>query len=172
MQVIETERLILRQMIVKDAAFILDLLNQPAFLRFIGDRGVRSLEEAEKYIRNGPLDSYERLGFGLYLVELKDGGLPAGICGLIKREALEDVDLGFAFLPQFWSKGYAFESAAAVMLYAREVLKLKRIVAIVTPDNERSVRLLERLGLNFERRLILPGDSKELKLYAFKTEMT
>jgi ribosomal-protein-alanine N-acetyltransferase len=168
MKVIETERLILRRIKVADAAFILDLLNQPSFLRFIGDRGVRSLADAEKYIRLGPLDSYARLGFGLYRVELKDGRAPAGICGLIKRETLEDVDIGFAFLPQFWSKGYAFESASAVMAYAREVLKLKRVLAIVAPDNEASIKLIEKLGMKFERPITWPGDDKELKLYALE----
>jgi RimJ/RimL family protein N-acetyltransferase len=166
MKVIETKRLILRRLSTGDAAFILELLNQPSFLRFIGDRGVRSLNEAEKYLRQGPLDSYARLGFGLYRVELKNGHAPAGICGLIKRENLEDVDIGYAFLPQFWSQGYACEAASAVMAYAREVLKLNRVVAIVAPDNERSIRVLEKIGLSFERLLIWPGSGEELKLYA------
>jgi [ribosomal protein S5]-alanine N-acetyltransferase len=168
MKVIETERLILRRLSTGDAAFILALLNQPSFLRFIGDRGVRSIDDARKYIRRGPLESYARLGFGLYRVELKDGRLPIGICGLIKRETLEAVDLGYAFLPQFWSKGYACEAAAAVVAYAREVLKLKRVLAIVAPDNERSIRVLEKVGMKFERLMIWPGDSKELKLYALE----
>ena len=166
MKVIETERLVLRKLSIEDSAFILDLLNQPSFLRFIGDRGVRSIDDAEKYLLQGPMDSYARQGFGLYLAELKDGHIPAGICGLIKREALDDIDIGFAFLPQFWSKGYAFEASSAVMAYARDVLKLNRVVAIVAPDNERSIRVLERIGLNFERVMIWPGSGEELKLYA------
>jgi [ribosomal protein S5]-alanine N-acetyltransferase len=166
MNVIETERLILRRLSIEDASFILELLNQPSFLRFIGDRGVRTIKDAEKYILQGPMDSYERLGFGLYLTELKDSLASIGICGLIKRDALNDIDIGFAFLPQFWSKGYAFEAASAVMVYGRDVLKLSRIVAIVSPDNERSIRVLEKIGFKFESKMRLSEDSPELNLYA------
>jgi RimJ/RimL family protein N-acetyltransferase len=166
MNVIETERLILRRLSIEDASFILELLNQPSFLRFIGDRGVRTVNDAEKYILQGPMDSYERLGFGLYLTELKDSLASIGICGLIKRDALNDIDIGFAFLPQFWSKGYAFEAASAVMVYGREALKLNRIVAIVSPGNERSVKVLERMGFKFESTVRLSEDSPELNLYA------
>jgi RimJ/RimL family protein N-acetyltransferase len=127
--------LILRRLETGDAEFILALLNDPSFLRFIGDKGVRTVDDAREYISNGPLASYERFGFGLYLTERKDDGVPIGICGLLKREALKDVDVGFAFLPRFWSKGYAFESASAVMAYGRNVLGLS-IVAIISPDNE------------------------------------
>lgn len=115
--VIETERLLLCRLTGDDAPFILELLNQPSFLRYIGDKGVRTLDHAREYIRKGPADSYERRGFGLYLVKLRDGAVPIGICGLVKRDALEDVDVGFAFLPAFWSQGYALESASAVMIY-------------------------------------------------------
>jgi RimJ/RimL family protein N-acetyltransferase len=169
MYVIETERLILRRLSVEDASFILELLNQPSFLRFIGDRGVRTINDAEKYILQGPMDSYERLGFGLYLTELKDSLASIGICGLIKRDALNDIDIGFAFLPQFWSKGYAFEAASAVMVYGREVLKLNRIVAIVSPDNERTIKVLEKIGFKFESIMRLSEDSQELKMYASET---
>src|SRR5580700_8038038 len=128
--VTETERLILRRLSTDDDAFILELLNEPSFLQNIGDRGVRTLEDARGYILKGPVASYERFGFGLFLVALKETAVPLGICGLLKRDALEDVDIGFAFLPRFWSQGYAFESAAAVMAFGREALGIRRVVAI------------------------------------------
>ena len=165
MKVLETDRLILRWLSTDDAAFILELLNEPSFLQYIGDKGVRTLEDARNYILNGPVDMYARLGFGLYLTELKESGSPLGICGLIKRDGLEDVDIGFAFLPRFWAKGYAYESAAAVLAYAKDVLGLKRIVAITSPDNHASGRLLEKLGLRFERMMRLSEDAEEVRLF-------
>lgn len=165
MYVIETARLDIRELSVDDHEFILRLLNEPSFLQFIGDRGVRNPDDARRYLVNGPVASYERHGFGLYLVELKEGGIPIGMCGLIKRESLADVDVGFAFLPQFWSKGYASESASAVMAHARGALGLGRIVAIVSPDNAGSIRVLEKLGFVFERMIQLPGDEVEIKLF-------
>lgn len=164
--VLETARLALRRLCLDDAGFILGLLNQPSFLRFIGDKGVRDIEDARTYLRKGPLDSYERFGFGLYLVLLRDGGVPIGMCGLLKRESLEDVDLGFAFLPEHWSQGYAFESAAAVVAYATRQLGLGRVVAVTTPDNRASIRVLEKLGLRFERMVRLSEGAAELRLYA------
>ncbi len=149
-----------------DAEFILKLVNEPSFLRFIGDKGVRKHADAVKYIQTGPLASYERFGFGLYLVELKETGVPIGMCGLVKRDSLPDVDVGFAFLPAFWSKGYAFEAAAAVKYYARSVLSITRLVAITNPDNESSIKLLEKIGLRFERMIRLSEDASEIKLFA------
>ena len=166
MTVVETERLTLRRLELGDAEFILGLLNDPSFLRFIGDKGVRTLDDAREYISNGPVASYERFGFGLYLTERKEDRVPIGICGLLKRESLKDVDMGFAFLPQFWSKGYAFESASAVMAYGRNVLGLTRIVAVTSPDNGASIRLLEKLGLKFESMARLSEDSPEIRLFA------
>lgn len=164
-KVIETDRLILRRLSTGDAEFILELLNEPSFLRFIGDKGVRTIEDARDYILNGPVDMYNRLGFGLYLTELKKDGVPIGICGLIKRDSLEDVDIGFAFLPKFWAKGYAYEAASAVMAYGKNVLGFKRIVAITSPDNDASGRLLEKLGMRFERMIRLSKDADEVRLY-------
>ena len=166
MKVLETERLILRRLSVDDGAFILGLLNDPAWLRFIGDKGVRNLEDARNYIVTGPMDMYARLGFGLYLTERKSDAAPIGICGLIKRDALEDVDIGFAFLPDFRGKGYAREAAAAVMEHARSAFGLGRLVAITSPGNEASIRLLEKLGLRFEATVSLAGDSYDVSLYA------
>jgi RimJ/RimL family protein N-acetyltransferase len=164
--VVETERLRLRRLVPDDAAFVLELLNEPSFLRFVGDRGARTLDDARAYLLRGPLAHYDRHGFGLYLVLRKDDGLPLGICGLVKRDVLPDVDVGFAFLPRFWSKGYALESAAAVLAYARSVLGLKRVVAVTTPDNQASIRVLEKLGLSFEGWVRLAPESPELKLFA------
>ncbi|HWS52810.1 MAG TPA: GNAT family N-acetyltransferase [Pyrinomonadaceae bacterium] len=166
MKVLETERLILRRMTGEDAGFILGLLNEPSWLRFIGDRGVRTIEGARDYIARGPAASYERHGFGLYLTELKESGVPAGICGLIKRETLEDVDLGFAFVPKFWGQGLARESAAAVLEYARGPLGLKRVAAVTAVDNHASIRLLEKLGFRFERMVRLSEGDEEIKLFA------
>ncbi len=107
MRILETDRLVLRRLAVEDAEFIFDLLNQPSFLQFIGDKGVRTIDDARNYILTGPITSYERFGFGLYLTELKPAQAPIGICGLLQRETLDDVDVGFAFLPQYWKQGYA-----------------------------------------------------------------
>ncbi len=166
MTVTQTERLLLRRLDVRDSPFIFELVNEPSWLRYIGDKGVKTLQDAQRYIEDGPIEMYQRLGFGLYAVELKENGAPIGICGLIKRDALVDVDLGFAFLPRFWTKGYALESASAVMSYGRSALGLSRIVAIVSQDNHRSARLLEKLGFRLESSVSLQPDGDELKLYA------
>ncbi|MDQ3800246.1 MAG: GNAT family N-acetyltransferase [Acidobacteriota bacterium] len=166
MKIIETERLLLREITGDDAEFILELLNEPGWIRNIGDRGVRTIDGARAYIADRLSASYERFGFGLYLVELKESGAPAGLCGLVKRDSLEDVDIGFAFLERFWSKGYAFESASAVMDYAQSVLGLKRIAAIVSPGNQGSIKVLEKIGLHFERMIRMPGDAEEIKFFA------
>ncbi len=165
MNIIETDRLLLRKLSTDDARFILDLLNQPSFIHHIGDRGVRTLEDASQYILTGAVTSYERFGFGLYLTLLKEGKVPIGICGLVKRETLKDADVGFAFLPQYWSKGYAFESASAVLAYGRNNLGLKRIAGITTPDNHGSIRVLEKIGLKFEKMVKLSEDGIELKFF-------
>ena len=165
MTVLETERLVLRRLCADDAEFILELLNQPSFLRYIGDKGVKNTEDAIHYIQTGPVASYDRFGFGLYLAELKESGVSIGMCGLIKRDSLPDVDVGFAFLPAHWSQGYAFEAAAAVMTYGREVLGLRRIVAITSLDNVASIKLLEKIGLRFERLIKLAEDQPEVRLF-------
>ena len=164
--VIETERLILRRLVPQDAEFMLGLLTDPAWIRFIGDRGVRSVEGARDYLANGPTAMYALQGFGLYLVELKDGAQPLGICGLIKRAGLDDPDLGFAFMPQFRGRGYAVESAQAVLDYGRSVLGMQRIVAITSPDNQASIKLLQRIGFRFERMVRLADGDDEVTLFA------
>ncbi|HEX5963142.1 MAG TPA: GNAT family N-acetyltransferase [Gemmatimonadales bacterium] len=162
----ETERLNLRPMTPSDAEFMLGLLNDPSFRRFIGDKGVRTPDDARQYILDGPVASYARHGFGLWLAELKASNVPIGMCGLLKREILTDVDIGFAFLPRYRSQGYALESAAAVMHYGRSVLGLKRIVAIADRDNTGSIRLLEKIGMTFERVIRLSDDDTEIQLFA------
>lgn len=166
MNVLETERLKLRWLTGDDAEFILELLNEPSFIKNVADRGVRSVADARRYILDGFVASYEKHGFGFYLVELKESGAAAGICGLVKRDALADVDIGFAFLPRHWSKGYALESALAVKAYALDVLGLKRLVAIVNPDNGGSIKVLEKIGLKYERMIRLSDDAPEICLYA------
>jgi len=167
MTIVESERLVLRRFIPDDAAFILELVNEPSWIRFIGDKKIRTLEDARNYLINGPMAMYERVGFGLYMVELKEGGVPAGMCGLIKRDTLEDVDIGFAFLPRFWGKGYAHEAAVATMAYGSNALKLKRIVAITSPDNDSSIRLLEKIGLKYVETRKLTADGGESKVFAY-----
>jgi RimJ/RimL family protein N-acetyltransferase len=167
LKILETDRLILRHLSPEDAEFILQLVNEPSWIRFIGNKGVRTIEDARNYILNGPMEMYSRLGFGLYLVELKEEGEPVGICGLIKRDFLEDVDIGFAFLQKFWGKGYAYESASAVMAYGKRAFGLNRLLAITSPDNYDSVKLLEKLGFNFESMIKLSDDSQEVRLFAY-----
>ncbi len=153
---------------MSDAKFVRRLLNEPSFIRYIGDRGVRTLEDARGYIRRGPVASYRRRGFGLLRVELKESGEPIGICGLVEREALPDLDIGFAFLPEHWRKGYACESAAAVLAWGRDVLALDRVLAIVQPDNEGSIRTLRKLGMQFERMIRLSPEEPELQLFGIR----
>lgn len=165
-EVLQTARLVLRRVTLNDAAFILELVNQPSWLQYIGDKGVRTVEDARGYLEKGPLDMYARLGFGLYCVELKSSGEPLGLCGLIRRDGLDAIDIGFAFLPQHWMQGYAYESAAAVLEYARSVLGQPRVLAITSVDNNRSIYLLEALGFRFERLLSLTPGAPEVRLFS------
>ena len=164
--VVTTARLALRRLTPDDAPFIRELLNEPAWLAHIGDKGVRTDADARRYIAEGPVAMYDRLGFGLWLTALKGDGAPIGICGLIKRESLPDVDLGFALLSRFHGRGYAREAAAAALAYAKNVVRLQRIVAIAAPANAASIRLLQGLGFRFERTLRPPPDHDEVMLYA------
>jgi [ribosomal protein S5]-alanine N-acetyltransferase len=163
--VIETKRLFLREFTTDDSAFMLELLNTPNWLRFIGDRGVRTIEDAEQYLLNGYMKSYQMHGFGFYKVVIKDSNQPIGICGIIKRDYLADVDIGFAFLPQFVGKGYGFEAASATLEYTRNTLKIKRVIAIVDPENVVSIGLIEKIGLAFEK-MIQSDRGEELMLFS------
>ena len=163
---LETERLRLTHLSDRDAEFIRGLLNEPSFLRYIGDRGVRTADDARRYIQDGPVAGYAHYGYGLLRVGLKAGDTPIGICGVLRRETLPEPDLGFSLLPAWWSKGYAFEAASAVMRYARGTLRLGRILAITSVDNETSIRLLGKLAFRFERMIRLGDDTTELRLFA------
>lgn len=168
MKILETERLILREIVETDDEFILDLLNQPSFIKYIGNRGIDSLEKTREVIENRYRQSYKDFGYGLYIVELKESGEPIGFCGFVNRDTLPDADIGFAFLPQFERKGFAFESAKAVMKFGREKLNLKRVLAITTQNNKSSVKLLEKLGFKFERLIKMPHDEQELNLFSWE----
>jgi ribosomal-protein-alanine N-acetyltransferase len=165
--VLETERTRLFRLTTEDRAFILELVNDPSFIQNIGDRGVRTLSDAEGYIKK-VTDSYERNGHGLYRVELKDSGQSVGICGLVKRDAFPESDVGFAFLPKFWLKGYAFETALAVLDFARDQLQMKRVLGITSPKNIGSIRVLEKIGLKFDGLIKLPGEEKDTKLFSIE----
>jgi ribosomal-protein-alanine N-acetyltransferase len=160
-----TARLRLRELVQDDAAFMVELLNQPDFLRFIGDRGVRDVDQARTYLREGPIASYVRHGMGMYVVEPREGGAPIGLCGLVVRDGLPGPDIGFAFLPQFYGQGYAFEAASATLALARDALALPRVLAIVSPDNARSITLLRRLGLREAGTIRLPGKHEDIALF-------
>lgn len=168
MTVLETERLTLRRLTFDDAAFIHRLVNEPSWLEFIGDKGVRNLDDARNYIRTGPMQMYEQYGFGLYVVQPKGDSTPLGLCGLIKRDVLPDVDIGFAFLPEFWGRGYAREAACAVLEHGRRDFGLRRIVAITSLHNTSSMKLLEKLGMRFEGLLDL-GPAGPVRLFATRT---
>ncbi|MFN0278449.1 MAG: GNAT family N-acetyltransferase [Pyrinomonadaceae bacterium] len=165
MKILETERLALRELdSAIDAEFIFELLNTPKFLKYIGDRGVRSADQAREFIENRYLQSYRDHGYGLYTVELKENKNPVGMCGFVKRDTLPDPDLGFAFLPEFEGRGYGFESANAVLQYGRDDLGFKTVLAITSQENDVSVNLLEKLGFNFDRIFTTP-EGEDVKLF-------
>lgn len=163
---LETQRLRIRPLVPDDAPFILALLNDPSFLEFIGDKGVRTLDEARTYIEEGPMESRRTRGFALDLVEERLSGEPLGICGLVKRPALDDVDVGYAFLPAFHGRGYAVEAVEAVVDDSRR-LGLKRLAAVVNGANGRSLSLLRKLGFRHEGKVRLGEDQAEVELYLF-----
>jgi len=164
--VLTTARLRLRELCPEDAAFVLALMNEPSFIEHIGDRGVRSVADAERYIIDGPWTRADLPGGGLLLVESISTGEPMGICGLLKRDWLPHPDIGFAFRPAYWSRGYALEAATAVKSFAGDVLQTPQLLAIVDPSNAASIRLLERLGFVFERITRATDFAAEIALYA------
>jgi len=166
--IIRTDRLILSELEQKDAPFILELYNDPDFIKYIGDRGIRSLYDAEQFIETGPRASYVEHGHGLYLVQLKDG-TSIGICGLLKRDTLDDPDIGFAMLPGYRKNGYSFEAAQAAMNDGRKRLRLHRIVAVTSPGNEASIRLLEKMGLAYVGLVKINESDDESNLYSMRT---
>ncbi len=161
-----TDRLVIEPLTLADDAFVVALLTDPDWLRYIGDRGVRTTDDARRYLETGPMASYAAHGFGLYRVARRDTGVPIGICGLLRRATLPDVDIGFAFLPDYRAQGYAFEAASATLSYARDTLDLPRIVAIVSPENAASIRLLLKLGMVQEGMVRLSDDRDAVCLFA------
>src|SRR6187402_2508828 len=159
--ILETKRLQLRQFEIKDAEFIVELVNTPGWLKFIGDRNVKITEDAIRYLQNGPMKSYQENGFGLWSVALKENRKQIGMCGILKRDSLENPDIGFAFLPEFIGKGYAFETALATVNYAKNKLGLKTLSAITIPSNEKSIRLLEKIGFTFTKVVTDPKNNTE-----------
>lgn len=166
MILLQTERLTLRKLTIDDAPFLLKLLNEPSFIQNIGDKEVRTIDDARVYALNGPIASYKQHGFGLYLVALKGTGEPIGICGLVKRDLLPDADIGYAFLPAYWRKGYALEATTAIKQHAFTVLGHQQLLAIVNPENASSIRVLEKIGLKFKRMVRMTDDAPEICLYS------
>jgi len=162
---LETPRLTLRRLTLEDAAFVAALYNEPSFLQHIGDRGVRDAEDARRYLRDGPLAMYEHFGFGLWQVALRSDGTAIGTCGLLKRDSLPDPDLGYAYFPAYWGQGYAFEAADATLRHAASKYSLPRVIAVVSQGNEGSIRLLEKLGMRFERMHLMEPGEEEVRLY-------
>ncbi len=164
-EILQSERLCLRELMLEDALFIIELTNSPAWLRFIGDRNTKTEALAKAYIERVGIKNYEKFGSGLYLVELKDAKISIGLCGIMHRQTLENPDIAFAFLPQFEGKGYAYEIASSMMNYAHKVLNINALMAIVLPENIRSIRLIEKLGMKFVKAFRFEDDTDELLLY-------
>lgn len=163
-KVLTTQNLVLRHYTANDAEFILRLLNEPSFIANIGDRKVRTLEDAKNYIASRLTASYEKYGFGLYMVELKDG-TSIGMCGLVKRDPNEDPDIGFALLPEYWRKGYTYEASCGVLEFAKNILKLSRILGITIPSNTASIKTLEKIGLKFLKTDISKETGEKILVY-------
>jgi RimJ/RimL family protein N-acetyltransferase len=167
MTVLETDRLLLRHFTASpgESEFALRLLNEPSYLQYIGDKGVRTLEQATTYLLEGPIKSYHLHGHGLYLVVLKNSLQPVGICGLLRRDQFPDADLGYAFLPEFWSQGFAYESASAVLDYGKRTLKLPKIIALVSPANSPSIKLLKKLGFTYLEQVKMEPHGSDAAVY-------
>jgi RimJ/RimL family protein N-acetyltransferase len=170
MEIIESERLFLRRLTLDDSEFILELLNTEGFIKYIGDRNVKTIGQANDYLLNGPLKSYETNGFGLSLVELKTDRTPVGMCGLLKRDYLDHPDIGFAFLPSYTGKGYAYEIVKEIIHHGLTKLHMENIFAIVLPENSSSIKLLEKLGFRYEKNFISPDTNEELRLYSMRNK--
>ena len=163
--ILKTRHLTLRRLTPADAPFIYELVNQPSWLKNIGDRNVHSVDDAVRYIENGPMTSYHRHGFGLWCVERTADGIPIGMCGILKRDYLDSPDIGFAYLERHQGQGYGMEAAAATLEYARSTLHLDRMAAVVSPDNVGSIRILKRLGMRYVEPILMPGDAEPIALY-------
>lgn len=165
MTLIETDRLILRELDLDDAPFILELVNEPSWLENIGDKNVHSIADAQRYLNEGPLKSYQENGFGLYLAELKLKKYPVGLCGLVKREGLEHPDIGYALLPDFWGAGLASEAARATLEYAQGSLGIEQVLGITSMSNASSIRVLEKIGFRYDKEIALPEHGEPSRLF-------
>jgi len=167
MPIAETDRLLISKITLRDAARFLKLTNSPNWLKYIGDRHLKTVEDAKTYLKAGTLKSYSDFGFGFYKLQLKTKSkVFIGIAGLIKREHLDDVDIGFALLPEYENLGFGFEASSAILTLAIEQFNLKRIVAITLPSNGKSIKLLEKMGMSYEKRVKPFEDGQELLLFA------
>jgi ribosomal-protein-alanine N-acetyltransferase len=162
---LETERLILRRLEFDDAPFVMALLNEPSFIKNIGDRGVRSLSDARRYLLEGPMAMYDRHGFGLWHTALKSDGTPVGMCGLLQRDYFKDPDVGYALFPAYWGKGLAFEAAAGTLQHGVRKFGMKRVIATVAVGNASSIRVLEKLGMTYEGMHATKPGEPEVRLY-------
>lgn len=166
MRIAETSRLLITKITLRDAQFFLELVNSPHWLKYIGDRHLKTIKDTKTYLQNGTLKSYTNFGFGFYKLQLKENeNKTIGICGLIKREQLEDVDIGFALLPEYEGKGFGYEASLAVLKLAKEKFNLKKIIAVTLSTNTNSIKLLEKLGLSYEKKVIPFEDGEELLLF-------
>jgi RimJ/RimL family protein N-acetyltransferase len=162
---IETPRLLLRRLEFADAPFLVTLLNEPSFIENIGDRGVRSIEDAQRYLREGPLAMYQKYGFGLWHTARKTDGMAVGLCGLLRRDILPDVDVGYALLPAFWGMGFAYEATSATLRHGADKFGLERVIGVVSEGNAGSIRVLEKLGMSFERMFAMRENEPPVRLY-------
>jgi len=164
--IVETKRLRLRKITIEDAAFVLKLVNEPSFVSNIGDKGLRDLNDAKRFIKEDYWTNQERSGYGMFIVELKDGDVPIGSCGLLYRKALDVTDIGFAFLPEYWNRGFAYEAANEILKYGYSTLRIKKIVGLTTEDNLGSIKLLNKLGMDFEKVVKMSDDDPGTVLYS------
>jgi RimJ/RimL family protein N-acetyltransferase len=168
--IIETERLLLREFTVDDSQFILELLNSEGWLKYIGDRNIKTTEQAINYLENVLIEGYRMHGYGFGLVALKKETRPIGLCGLIKRDHLPHIDIGFAFLPSYIGKGYGYEIAKKTLQYGFQQLQQEKIIAITLPTNSASIKLLEKLGLTYESRFVSKDKNEELLIYGISKD--
>lgn len=166
-EILQTQRLILRKLSFNDTDFIIELVNSPGWLQYIGYRNIHTTEDAIRYLGDGPLKSYEQHGFGLLLIQLKTTGTPIGMCGLLKRDTLPLPDLGYALLPAYEGKGYITEATSAYLTYVEQQLQIEKLMAITSLNNEKSIRVLEKLHFVFERYMNMSGDDNPVRLFSW-----
>lgn len=166
-EILQTQRLILRKLSFNDTDFIIELVNSPGWLHYIGYRNIHTTEDAIRYLGDGPLKSYEQNGFGLLLIQLKTTGTPIGMCGLLKRDTLPLPDLGYALLPAYEGKGYITEATSAYLTYVEQQLQIEKLMAITSLNNEKSIRVLEKLHFVFERYMNMSGDDNPVRLFSW-----